>query len=258
MKELLKRVVNGSSVEAPLKRVHAMISGNRNSAYDWQTIEIMRRVMRPDSGAIDVGAFEGGMLRHMERFSPKGALFAFEPIPDRYERLKLRFPHANIFPYAIGAEQGEAVFYEFLDNPPLSGLRRREEVLPGHPTRDVRVTIETLDRVIPESARIAFVKIDVEGGELGVFQGGRETLRRNTPVVVFECGIGGADQFGVKPEDIFDAVRACGLIISVLPGWLRGGAPLDRAEFARQFWNHGDFYFVAHPAARSAPMKGAA
>jgi len=248
VKELLKRVVNGSWVEAPLKRVHAMVSGNRNSVYDWQTIEIMRRVMRPDSGAIDIGAFDGGMLRHMQRFSPHGTHFAFEPIPQRFERLKLRFPHANIFPYAIGAEAGEGMFYEFLDLPPLSGLRRREQALPGHPTRDVRVTIETLDRVIPETTRIAFVKIDVEGGELGVFQGGRETLRRNAPVVVFECGIGGADQFGVKPEDIFDAVQACGLMISVLPAWLRGGAPLDRAGFARQFWNHADFYFVAHPA----------
>src|SRR5262249_47493656 len=141
VKELLKRVVNGSSVEAPLKRVHAMVSGNRNSAYDWQTIEIMRRVMRPDSGAIDVGAFEGGMLCHMERFSPSGALSAFEPIPGRFEHLKARFPRANVFPYAVGAKPGDAVFHEFLDHPPLSGLRRREAVLPGHPTREVRVAV---------------------------------------------------------------------------------------------------------------------
>jgi len=247
VKELLKRVVAGSSVEAPLKRVHAMVSGNRNSAYDWQTIEIMRRVLRPDSGAIDVGAFDGGMLRHMKRFSPNGRLFAFEPIPQRVERLKLRFPRAKVYPYALGAVPGEAIFYEFLEHPPLSGLRRREDVLPHASVREVRVTVETLDRVIPENARVAFVKIDVEGGELGVLQGGVETIRRNSPVVVFECGIGGADQFGVKPEEVFDAVRACGLVISVLPGWLGGAPALGRTEFAEQFWNHGDFYFVAHP-----------
>ena len=253
MKELLKRVVTGSSVEAPLKRVHAMISGNRNSAYDWQTIEIMRRKMRPDSGAIDVGAFDGGMLRHMERFSPDGSHFAFEPIPERFERLKLRFPRAHVYPYAVAAEPGVAVFYEFLDHPPLSGLRRREDVLPGHPVREVRVQVETLDRMIPGGARVAFVKIDVEGGELGVFRGAVETLRRNLPIVVFECGIGGADQFGVKPEDIFDAVRACGLEISFLPAWLRGAPGLGRMEFAEQFWNHGDFYFVAHPSRKGSP-----
>jgi FkbM family methyltransferase len=247
VKELLKRVVTGSSVEAPLKRVHAMVSGNRNSAYDWHTIEIMRRVLRPDSGAIDVGAFDGGMLRHMERFSPNGRLFAFEPIPERFERLKRRFPKAQIYPYALGAASGEATFYQFLEHPPLSGLRRREDVLPHASVREVRVTVETLDRVIPEDARVAFVKIDVEGGELGVFQGGTETLRRHSPVLVFECGIGGADQFGVKPEDVFDAVRECGLAISVLPGWLAHAPALGRTEFAEQFWNHGDFYFVAHP-----------
>jgi len=250
MKELLKRAVTGSSMEAPLKRVHAMISGNRNSAYDWQTIEIMRRVMRPDSGAIDVGAFEGGMLRHMERFSPDGSLFAFEPLPGRVERLKQRFPRAHIYPYAVGASPGEAVYYEFLEHPPLSGLRRRESALPDATVREVRVTVETLDRVIPDGVRIDFLKIDVEGGELGVFEGGANTLQRNAPVVVFECGIGGADQFGTKPEDVFDAVQACGLTISALSAWLQGRPALGRAEFAEQFWNHGDFYFVAHPLKR--------
>jgi FkbM family methyltransferase len=248
VKELLKRAVLGTPWEAPLKRLHAGLTGSRNSSYDWQTIAIMRRVLRRDSGAVDVGTFEGAMLRQLARFAPMGPRFAFEPNPDRYEKLKRRFPDASIFPFALAAEPGETTFYQFLGRPPLSGLRRRESVTPDDPVREVRVPVETLDRVIPVSARIDFLKIDVEGGELGVFQGGVETLRRNRPVVVFECGIGGADQFGVRPEEIFQVVRdGCGLEISLLPAWLGGKHTLARREFVDHFWNRGDFYFVAHP-----------
>src|SRR5215216_2924492 len=66
------KALTGSRWERPAKRVYAAFSGNKNCLYDAQTIAVMARTLRRDSSAIDVGAFEGGMLRHICRLAPKG------------------------------------------------------------------------------------------------------------------------------------------------------------------------------------------
>jgi hypothetical protein len=52
------------------------------------------------------------------------------------------------------------------------------------------------------------VKVDVEGAELAC-SGWDETLQRNRPYVLFECGLAGG-YFGSKPEEIFDALAGAG------------------------------------------------
>ena len=248
LREAAKRVVIGTRWEGPIKWAHFTLTRSKNSLYDYQTIRLMRRVLRSDSVAIDVGAFQGGMLRHLFRLAPQGRHLAFEPVPERAARLQVAFPGATVHACAVGDAPGQATFFEGLEHPALSGLRRRAKVLPHEPVREIHVPIDTLDRRVPPDRSIAFVKVDVEGGELGVFRGGIETLRRNRPVIVFECGLGGADYFNTKPQDVFDFMGSeVGLKISLLGDWLAGKQPLSRDAFVDQFENRLNFYFVAHP-----------
>jgi FkbM family methyltransferase len=248
LKAAIKHLVIGTRWEAPLKRLHHAATGNRNSLYDWQTVAIMRRVLRPDSNAIDVGAFEGGMLRHMIRMAPRGRHLAFEPVPERAAALAARFPNVTVHAAALGDAPRRASFQHVLRYPALSGLRRRSDLAPDEEVQEIQVPVVTLDSVVPADQSIALVKVDVEGGELGVFRGGVETLRRARPVVVFECGLGSADAYGVEPEEVFDALTdPVGLRVSLLQEWLAGGGPLTRAAFADRYRKRLDFYFVAHP-----------
>ncbi len=248
MKSVVKRLVIGTRWEAPLKRAHSGLTGNRNSRYDWQTIEVMRRALRADSNGIDVGAFEGGMLQHLLRIAPRGQHVAFEPIRERAGAISMRFPGATVHPVALGETPGEATFHQVVEHPALSGLQRRSDLAAEETVREVRVPVETMDRLVPADRPVAFVKIDVEGGELGVFRGGVETMRRTKPVVIFECGLGAADAYGVEPEQVFDFVSdAIGLKISLLDAWLAGSRTLSREEFADQYRESRNFYFVAHP-----------
>jgi FkbM family methyltransferase len=245
---LVKRLVVGTRLEGPVKRAHFAMTGSKNSLYDAMTIAVMRRVLRRDSNAIDVGAFEGGMLSHMFRFAPEGHHMAFEPLPEHYERLHEAFPRAQVHPYALGELNGEITFHHVLRYPALSGARRRIDLEPSVKVREERVTMETLDRMVPEEFPVAFVKIDVEGGELGVLRGGIRTLRRTRPVVVFECGLGGADTYETGPEEVFDFVSgAIGLRLSLLDAWLAGRAALSRDAFIAQFVRSINFLFIAHP-----------
>ena len=51
----------------------------------------------------------------------------------------------------------------------------------------IRVSVETLDRVLADQARLDLIKIDVEGYEMEVLKGGLQVLEKHRPVVYFEC-----------------------------------------------------------------------
>lgn len=245
MKRLAKRLVLGTRWEAPIRRAHHAVTRSRNSLYDAQTISIMGRVLRPDSNAVDVGAFEGGMLRHMTRMAPQGRHVAFEPLPDHYAALAARFPQVEVHGCALGEAPGEADYVRVVQFPALSGLTRRPD-LGGRATETIRVRVETMDRMIPRDLPVSLIKVDVEGGELGVFRGARETLERNRPVVVFECGLAAAAA-GATPDAIHEALAEGVLRVSTLQAWLAGGAPMSRGEFSDAVLGGREFYFVAHP-----------
>jgi hypothetical protein len=110
----------------------------------------------------------------------------------------------------------------------------------------VPALVRRLDAVLP-GIRPHFIKIDVEGAELEVLEGAIGTLKRAKPIVAFEHGLGGADVYDVRPEDIFDLLNGCGLEVSLMEDLLAGGPPLNRAGMARQFDEHLNWFFVAHP-----------
>ena len=231
-----------------MKRAHYILTRAKNSLYDVQTIEIFRRVLGAESVGLDVGCFEGSMLRHMRRFAPHGRHIAFEPNPARAAALIRQFPTFQIHAVALGEEPGEQTFHEAVAAPALSGLRPRADIPAGSAVCQHTIRVETLDHLVPPESQVALIKVDVEGGELGVFRGGLKTLRRTRPVVVFECGLGGADLFGSTPEDIFDVLHeGATLRLFLLDGWLDAGSPLTREGFVDQFSRGLNYYFVAAP-----------
>jgi FkbM family methyltransferase len=246
VKRLVQGMVTGTRWEAPVKRVHHAVTGAKSSLYDAQTIEIMRRVLRSDSSAVDAGAFVGGMLKHILRFAPNGRHWAFEPLPDLHRSLAARFPGVSVLPFALGAAPGRSEYVRVSRFPALSGLKRRPDVPAEDETETLVVEVETLDRVIPPDQKVELIKVDVEGGELDLFRGAGATLARSRPVVVFECGLA-AGAYGATPEAVHDSLTGPGLRVSTLGDWLARRAPLSRDRFAELFHQGREFYFIAHP-----------
>lgn len=247
MKRLVKRLIIGTPWEASIRRVHHALTRNKNSLYDAQSIEIMRRVLRPDSNAVDVGAFEGGMLSHMVRFAPRGQHVAFEPLPEKSRAIAAAFPGVQVHSLAVGDAPGEADYVRVVRAPALSGLRVRPDLESDATTEIVRVRVDTLDRVLPANRAFALIKVDVEGGELGVFRGAVEILRRDRPVILFECGLA-AEAYGATPLVVHETLDDVGLHISTLRNWLAGGKPLTKAGFRESVEGGTEYFFIAHPS----------
>jgi FkbM family methyltransferase len=224
---------------------------NKDSYYNYLTNLIMQRAGRSIGSVwIDVGAHEGEVLREMLKNAPEANFLAFEPIPRFYQILKHQFPGTNVrvFNMALSDHAGEVSFNFVTTNPAYSGLKRREYPSENEVIEELRVKTDTLDSIMEamKLGKATFIKIDVEGAELQVLAGSIRTLVRDKPIIVFEHGLGAAEFYGTRPEQVFELFSSCGLSLSSLSGFLRGRRSFTKEEFAQIFYNHSDYYFVAH------------
>jgi len=226
-------------------RLRKRVDDGRN--YDGQTVAVMERVLERDSNCIDIGASAGAILEHVVRLAPSGTHFAFEPLPEFHDSLVRKFPSVTISNLALSDSAGSTTFQHVVGNPAYSGLRRRLYERPDEIVKEIEVRTARLDDLIPPELPIRFIKIDVEGGEFQVLSGALETVRRNQPFIVFEFGMGAADWYGTQPEDMYRLLAGCGLSVSLLHGWLMNGASLSEREFAAEFRQYRNYYFLAHP-----------
>lgn len=219
----------------------------KNIAYDKQTAAIMKQVLQPDSNCIDIGCHKGEVLEEILKLSPNGRHFGFEPLPDFYDFLKKEFEgKAQFFNLALSDSSGEISFNYVKSNPAYSGIQKRQ--YPGEEkVEEISVKTERLDSIISDSLKIDLIKIDVEGAEMQVLRGSEKLLKRDKPVVVFEHGLGAADHYNTKPEEVHAFLLGQGLQVNTLKGFLNNSTPLDEVEFGRQFREGINYYFVAYP-----------
>lgn len=216
--------------------------------YDLQTVEVMRRVLRPSSTCLDGGAHRGSLLRHMVRLAPEGKHHAVEPLPHLARHLRAEFPGVVVHACALAERNGAAHFHFVENDPEYSGLRRRRYDRPNRKITEIDVAARRLDTLVPRDCRLELMKLDLEGGEYHALLGGRETLKRCRPFIIFEFGIGAADHYGVTPEMMWQLlVGEASMTLTTLERWLHRSSPLDRAGFVESYQRCHDFYFLAVP-----------
>jgi FkbM family methyltransferase len=196
----------------------------------------------PDANCIDVGSHEGSFLEEARRVAPSGRHIAFEPLPEYAARLREAFPTVEVREAAAAETAGRSRFVRVAGAEGMSGLRERTY---GRPVRleEIEVATERLDDVLPADYVPALIKIDVEGAELGVLRGARETLERHHPIIAFEHGVGGADHYGTTPGDVYR------LLVDEL-GYrifdIDGAGPYTPDGFDATFTSPRVWNFVAH------------
>ncbi|MBA3654010.1 MAG: FkbM family methyltransferase [Actinobacteria bacterium] len=213
--------------------------------YDAMTVAVMARVLRRDANALDVGARVGDLLRPITETAPFGAHVAVEPLAMHAATLRRDFPSVTVIEAALGDTTGRSKFCHVVSNDAYSGLRRRPFDRPDEQVATIEVDVRRLDDVWPPTRPLAFVKIDVEGGEVGVIRGGLATLDAHRPVVVLEHAERVSSVYGHTTSDLFAALTEVGYTLFTLPGWLTAEPPLE----AREVDEADAYYFVAAPRA---------
>lgn len=197
---------------------------------------------------LDIGAHIGQFtLLAAKRVGPTGRVLAFEPNPETRTRLD-----ANV---ALNGLANVTVVAEGLAA--QSGTRRLyfggEAHNIGAASLDakagqqwVEVTCARLDDVVEREGvgRVDLVKLDVEGAEVEVLEGGGETMANHRPAVVFEANEGAEAALRILGYEVFGIATSS----SGAPRLLEVGPDDDPARF-REPWAALNLVAV-HPGGR--------
>lgn len=216
------------------------------SVYDLQAITLIRRLPK-DAVCVDIGVNEGQLFNSMYRHCSEGVLYGFEPIPDLFQYLSRKYnsPRVHLKQMVLSDNEEPVSFYYFPRRTGVSGLARRSPLFKQLEAQELHYTAALLDNVLADVPRIDFLKMDVEGAELKVFRGARETIRRCRPVIVFECGYGGLEYFKGTPEEVYDFFDELGYALTTQKAYLDNHPPLDRHTFLHIFKNGYESQYVA-------------
>ena len=217
--------------------------------YDRQTIQILKKTLKPDSNCLDIGCHKGDILKLMLKYAPNGTHFGFEPIPLLAADLKTGFEgKAKIYEVGLAGTKGTSTFNYVVSRPEYSGIKKRDYDRAHEKDTQITIQTDTMDNLVPAGMKIDLIKIDVEGGEYGVLTGGRETIKRNRPFIVFEHGKGAAEHYETTPEMVFEFINGeFDLKVNTMEGFLRNQPSLDERAFTDQFESGENYYFIAHP-----------
>lgn len=173
-------------------------------------VECRTLAARLGPGAVffDIGSYFGWYSLWLAKQSGASA-FAFEPVPVNYELLaeNVRLNSAEnvrTFPVALSDQPGEVCFQI-----PLADNRGTGRIVAEG---GQRVPAITLDAFVAEQgiSRIDAMKIDVEGAEVRVLAGGRETLEKFRPAILIELNPKRLELLAASEAALLAALRDLG------------------------------------------------
>jgi FkbM family methyltransferase len=163
-----------------------------HGGFETAELNLARSLVRPGSIAIDVGANVGIWTTCLARASePDGCVWAFEPLTANLHRLHQhlalnRLNNVEVHPIALGPAGG---MLELLVPDDLA-FASAVATSPKRPVVSSSVVrMDVLDDIwrLAGSPEVSVMKIDVEGGELGVLQGARALLSYCHPTLFVEA-----------------------------------------------------------------------
>jgi FkbM family methyltransferase len=195
----------------------------------------LRAVVRPGSVCIDVGSAADLYTTVLSRLAgPAGQVHSIEPLPFAHllwaRLLNARQAH-NVRHHCLALSRGAGTAPMSVPVGRYGLVTGRSYLMrqAGGPDSNaefagqipVIVTVDTLDDFCAREGigRVDFVKIDVEGAELQVLEGGEDVIEAHRPAMLIEIEARHTARYGHSPEDV--------------AGWL------TRRGYVMHTWRHG-------------------
>jgi len=149
-----------------------------------------------DTGCFfDVGANVGLYTWQVRKVCPLRNILAFEPDPENFKLLEMTRNEANaknleIYAHALSYKDGDTSFFQDTLTSATGCVAGKdkpwiEQYLNGS-SNTISVKTQTLDSVVKDDKIPSLIKIDVEGHEIEVLDGGRKTLSQKKPLLIIE------------------------------------------------------------------------
>lgn len=158
------------------------------AAFEPDTIGALRALAADQAQALDVGANIGLTACALSQFCEK--VSGIEPVPRTFgylQRNTSNLPNVKIFKHALGSSEGIVRMQGYPDFLAGSFIADAYEI-PNDNHFLEEVAVKRLDDCFPSLGldRIDLMKVDVEGFELEVFEGGRQVIGDFKPMAFLE------------------------------------------------------------------------
>jgi len=168
------------------------------------------RLVRPGMTVMDVGANVGLLTRlFCRQVGTGGRVYAFEPDPLTFQFLEFNtrsFPNKELTQCAVSDNQAPAL----LHLSPTSGAGN-SLMNKSHSKESVPVACISLDEFLIQRGNpvVDVIKIDVEGAELSVLRGMRQTVARLPGLkMIIEYCPKNLQGSGIAPREVFDELQS--------------------------------------------------
>jgi FkbM family methyltransferase len=179
--------------------------------------KFLLRFLQPGMTVLDLGAHYGlYTLLASKRVGRGGRVIAFEPSPRERQKLQRhlqvnRCQNVQVEGVAVGSTDGTAELYVCMAQATSYNSLRPPAV--DDPTVQIQVPLVKLDTYLEQAhiGTVDFIKMDVEGAELGVLKGASNLLRHpSRPVLMCELADERTNPWNYRSVEIYDFLVECG------------------------------------------------
>lgn len=218
--------------------------------YESAIVDFVNHFVRPGSVYFDVGANIGLMAIATLASRPDCTVVSVEPSPttliylQRTHDANIQRDRWTIFPKALAAQPGEAIFFEgAFEQGAMGGLRDTGR---GGAKDGIRVPVTTIDKLWDELGRpmVSVIKMDIEGGERDALIGADACLAAQRPALVVEWSRLNLPSYGVPEDALLAIARRYGYALFSVPGYAEVRSSL---ELSLRMLETETFVLVAGP-----------
>ncbi|MCC6701622.1 MAG: FkbM family methyltransferase [Fluviicola sp.] len=183
----------------------------QTGTYERGTIQLLHDFLQPGDTFLDVGANIGLMSSIASKIvGTSGLVYAVEANPKTLDILSHNLTLNNcdntqILPIAVSNQKGEAILYEN-----WSVNRGGSSLLSQGDQEGIKVPMERLDDLFSEDTPLKLVKMDVEGVEPSVLEGGLNWFRKQQPVFIIEVSTEREFEAGATAKDVLKMLETIG------------------------------------------------
>lgn len=196
-------------------------------AFEPEIVDYASHIIKPGAKVLDIGANIGAhTMRLAHLVGPSGAVFAFEPTDYAFEKL-LRHIQLNpnlknrihAFQEILASSSEENKPQAICSSWPLDSNAEVHAVHQGEAMSLNAAGVTTLDIAAEQQGwkSIDLVKMDVDGNELFVLQGGKNFFRRFHPPILMEFAPYLYQEHGYSLKDLVDFLSAMNYRCQLLP-----------------------------------------